>query len=159
MQGGGWDAARGAFYPDFDHGGGATPAAALKSSLYPNAPLVFLMSTPEVRLAVAPFVVHPLPGSGVPLHHHAFSGDPIDGNPPVIIRWTEECFGPVKAQALDAANVLAAWTADVMAARLGPMAHPDGKLAQTRRVFPSLHRCVVAALAAQCNGTLDWHWL
>ena len=61
-----WDAARGTFYPDFDHGGGVTPAAALQSSLYPNAPLAFLMSAPEIRLVVALFVVHPLPGSGDP---------------------------------------------------------------------------------------------
>ena len=64
-----WDAARDAFYPDFNHNATAEPAAALQSSLYPNTPLVLLMSTPEVRLAVAPFAVHPLPGSGVPLRH------------------------------------------------------------------------------------------
>ena len=34
-----WDAARDAFYPDFDCDAGAAPAAVLKSSLYPNAPL------------------------------------------------------------------------------------------------------------------------
>ena len=61
-----WDAARGIFCPDFDHDDAAVPAAALQSSLCPIAPLVFLMSAPEVRLAVAPFVVHPLPGSGDP---------------------------------------------------------------------------------------------
>ena len=72
--------ARGAFYPGFDHGGGVTPAAALQSSFCPDALLAFLMSTPEVRLAVAPLVVHPLPGSGMPLHHCAFSGDLIDSN-------------------------------------------------------------------------------
>ena len=63
-----WDAARDAFCPDFDYDAGIAPAAVLQSSLYPNAPLVLLMSTPEVRLAVTPFAVHPLPGSGVPLH-------------------------------------------------------------------------------------------
>ena len=85
-----WDADRDAFYPDFNHTATIAPAAALQSSLYPVVPSVFVMSTPGVRLAVAPFAVHPLPGSGVPLRHHAFSGDLIDGNPPAIINWTEE---------------------------------------------------------------------
>ena len=43
-----WDAARDAFYPDFDCAVTIAPAAALQSSLYPNVPLVLLMSTPEV---------------------------------------------------------------------------------------------------------------
>ena len=115
-----WDADRGTFYPEFDHTATVAPAVALQSSLYPAALLVFVMSTPEVRLAVAPFAAHPLPGSEVPLHRHAFSGDLIDGNLPAVMRWTEECFGPVEAQALDAADVSAAWTAGTMAARLGP---------------------------------------
>ena len=95
-----WDAARDAFYPDFDYDVSIAPAVALKSSLYPNAPSVLLMSTPEVRLAVAPFAVHPLPGSGVPLHHCTFSGDLIKGNLPVITNWMEECFALAEAQAL-----------------------------------------------------------
>ena len=60
-----WDAARDTFHPDFDYDINMVPAAALQSSLYPNAPLALLMSTPEVRLAVAPFAVRPLPGSKV----------------------------------------------------------------------------------------------
>ena len=70
-----WDADRDTFYPDFNCAATTAPAVALQASLYPEAPLVLLMSTPEVRLAVAPFAVHPLPGSGVPLCHHALSCD------------------------------------------------------------------------------------
>ena len=103
-----WDAARGAFYPDFDHGSGTMPAAALQSSLYLDAPLAFLMSTPEVRLVVAPSAVCPLPGSGVPLHHCAFSGDLIEGDLPAITSWTEECFASVEERVLLSANALAA---------------------------------------------------
>ena len=80
-----WDAARDTFYPDFNCAATVAPAAALQSSLYPNVSLVLLMSTPEVRLATAPFAVRPSPGSGVPLHHHAFSGDSIEGNLPAIV--------------------------------------------------------------------------
>ena len=103
-----WNAARGTFYPDFDHSIGTVPAAAPQSSLCPNAPLAFLMSAPEVRLAVAPFAVHPLPGSRVPLRHCAFSDDTIEGNLPAITSWTEECFASVEVQVLLSANVLAA---------------------------------------------------
>ena len=74
-----WDANRDAFYPDFDCAATIAPAVVPQSSLHPAVPLVFVMSTPEVRLAVAPFAVHPSPGSGVPLRRHALSGDPIDG--------------------------------------------------------------------------------
>ena len=42
-----WDAVRNAFYPDFDCDASAAPAAALQSSLCPNALLELLMSTPE----------------------------------------------------------------------------------------------------------------
>ena len=107
-----WDAARDAFYPDFDYDVNAVPAAAPQSSLYPNAPLALLMSTPEVRLAIAPFTVCPSPGSGAPLHHCALSGDSIEGNLPAIVDWTEECFASAEAQALALANVLAAWASD-----------------------------------------------
>ena len=117
------------------------------------------MSTPEVRLVVAPFAVHPSPGSGVPLHHCAFSGDSIEGNLPAIIDWTEECFALAEAQALALANVLAAWAADATVTRLDNVTVPAGKDVQTRRVMPSLHRHVTMALTAQCNGILDWHWL
>ena len=34
-----WDAARDAFYPDFDYDINVAPAAVLQSSLYPIAPL------------------------------------------------------------------------------------------------------------------------
>ena len=44
-----WDAARDAFYLDFDYDVNIAPAAAPQSSLYPNALLVLLMRTPEVR--------------------------------------------------------------------------------------------------------------
>ena len=43
-----WDAARDTFYPDFDYDAAVVPAAALQSSLHFDAPLVLLMSTPEV---------------------------------------------------------------------------------------------------------------
>ena len=119
-----WDAARDTFYPDFDCAATTAPAVVLQSSLYPEAPLVLLMSTPEVRLAVAPFAVRPLPGSGVPLRHCAFSGDLIDGNLPAIINWTKEQFALAEAQVLESANILAAWAADAAVARLDAVAVP-----------------------------------
>ena len=117
------------------------------------------MSTPEVRLAVAPFTVRPLPGSGAPLRHCAFSGDLIEGNLPAIVNWTEECFALAEAQVLASANVSAAWVADVAVARLDAVVAPAGKSIQTRRVMPSLHRHVSMALTAQRNDVLDWRWL
>ena len=131
-----WDAARDAFHPDFNCAATVAPAAALQSSLHPNALLVLLMSTPEVRLAVAPFAVRPLPGSGAPLRHCAFSGDLIEGNLPAIINWTEECFALAEVQVLASANVLAAWAADAAAARLNAMLAPASESVQTRRVMP-----------------------
>ena len=68
-----WDAARGAFCPDFECAATVAPAAALQSSLYPNAPLVLLMSTPEVRLAVAPFAVMPFTKGGDSGRHGSLS--------------------------------------------------------------------------------------
>ena len=155
-EGGPWDADGGAFYPDFDHSTTMLPAAALQSSLYPNALLVFLMSTPEVRLVVAPFAVHPLPGSGAPLRHHAFSGDSIEGNLPAIVNWTEECFALAAAQVLLSVNILAAWAADAAFTRLDDVMVPAGKAIQTRRVMSLPHGHVTMALAAQHNGILDW---
>jgi len=154
-----WDAARDTFCPDFDYDAGTVPAAALQSSLYPNVPSVLLMSTPEVRLAVTPFAVCPLPGSGVPLCHHAFSGDSIERNLPAIIDWTEECFALAETQVLVSANVLAAWAADAAVARPDDAVAPAGKSIQTRRVMPLPHRHVTMALTAQRNGILDWQWL
>ena len=61
------------------------PGVVLQSSLHPEAPLALLMSTPEVHLAVAPFAVRPLPGSGVPVCCHAFSGDAIAGDLPAML--------------------------------------------------------------------------
>ena len=150
-----WDAARDAFYPDFDHAATVVPAAALQSSLYPNVPSVLLMSTPEIRLAVTPFAVRPLPGSGTFLCHCASSGDPIEGDLPAITNWTEECFALAEAQALASANVLAAWAAGAVVARLDTMLVPAGKSVQTRRVMPLPHGHVTMALTAQCNGVLD----
>ena len=48
-----WDAARDAFYPDFDCATAVAPAAVLQSSVCPGAPLVLLMSTPDVRAPTA----------------------------------------------------------------------------------------------------------
>jgi len=117
------------------------------------------MSTPEVRLVVAPFAVRPLPGSGVPLRHCAFSGDPIDGNPPAVIDWTEEQFALAEVQVLESANVSAAWAADAAVARLNAVVAPAGKSVQTRKVMLLPHRCVTTPLTAQRNGVLDWRWL
>ena len=156
MAGDPWDAARDTFYPDFNCDAGVAPEAALQSSLYPNAPSVLLMSTPEVRLAVTPFAVRPSPGSGVPLHHCAFSGDSIEGNLPAIINWTEECFALAEAQVLVSANVSAAWAADAAVTRLDAVVAPAGKSVQTRRVMPSPHRHVTMALMAQRTGASDW---
>ena len=61
-----WEANRDTFYPDFDCAATVAPAVVLQSSIYPGVPLALLMSTPDVRLAVAPFAVHPSPGSGAP---------------------------------------------------------------------------------------------
>ena len=117
------------------------------------------MSTPEVRLAVALFAVHPLSGSRAPPCHCAFGGDLIDGNLPAITSWTEECFTSVQVQVLSSANTLAAWTADPVAARLDVVMVPAGKLVQTRRVLTSPHGHVTTVLTGQHNGSLDWHWL
>ena len=117
------------------------------------------MSTPEVRLAVAPFAVRPSLGSGVPLRHCAFSGDSIEGDPPAIINWTDECFALAEAQVLASANVSAAWAAYAAVARLNAVVAPAGKSIQTRRVMPLPHRCVAMALTAQRTGVLDWQWL
>ena len=154
-----WDANRDTFYPNFDHAATMAPAVVSQSSVYPGAPLVLLMSTPDVRLAVAPFAVHPLPGSGVPRRHCAFSGDLIDGNLPAIINWTEEQFALAEAQVLESANISAAWAADAAAARLDAVVAPAGESVQTRKAMPLPHRCVTMALTAQRNGILDWRWL
>ena len=151
-----WDADRDTFYPVFDCTATVAPAAAPQSSLYPAAPLVFVMSTPEVRLAVAPFAVHPLPGSGVPLRHCAFSGDLIDGNLPAIINWTKEQFALAEVQVLESANISAAWAADAAAARLDAVVAPAGESVQTRKVMPLPHGHVTIALTVQRNGILDW---
>ena len=124
------------------------------------------MSTPEVRLAVAPFAVHPSPGSGVPLCHHAFSGVLIEENLPAIIDWTEECFELAEAQALASTNVSAAWAADAAVTRLNAAVAPASKSIQTRRVMPLPHRHVTmtnvatpiladAALTTACTALLD----
>ena len=151
-----WDANRDAFYPDFDHTATTAPAVVSQSSVYPGAPLVLLMSTPDVRLAVAPFAVHPSPGSGVPRCHCAFSGDLIDGNLPAIINWTEEQFALAEVQVLESANNSAAWAADAAAARLNAVVAPAGESVQTRRAMPLPHRHVATALTAHGNGVLDW---
>ena len=154
-----WDANGDAFYPDFDCAATIAPAAVLQSSVHPGAPLVLLMSTPDVRLAVAPFAVHPLPGSGVPRRHCAFSGDPIDGDLPAIINWTKEQFALAEVQVLESANISAAWAADAAVTRLGAVVAPAGESVQTRKAMPLPHRHVTTALTAQCNGILDWRWL
>ena len=150
-----WNANRDAFYPDFDCAATIAPAVVSQSSICPGAPLVLLMSTPDVRLAVAPFAMRPLPGSGVPSRHCAFSGDLIDGDPPAVIDWTEEQFALAEEQALESANVSAAWAADAAVARLDAVVAPAGESVQTRKAMPLPHRHVTTALTAQHNGVLD----
>ena len=150
-----WDANRDAFYPDFECAATIAPAAVSQSSICPGAPLVLLMSTPDVRLAVASFAVHPLPGSGAPRRHCAFSGDLIDGNLPAVINWTEEQFALAEVQVLESANILAAWAADAAAARLDAVVAPAGESVQTRKAMPLPHGHVTTALTAQRNGVLD----
>ena len=148
-----WDAARDTFHPDFDYDANVAPSAALQSSLYPNVPSVFLMITPEVRLVVAPFTLRPSPGSGGPLRHCAFSGDPIDGDLPAIIDWTEEQFALAEAQVLESANTLAAWAADAAVARL------DAIVAPAMQIRSNKKSDAVAAQACHHSphGTAQWH--